>query len=113
MPITLYSSPMKYKDPTTGNYVDLVGISGNPGSGIASVVLNNDYTLTINFTDNTSTTTTSIRGAQGATGTTFTPSVSSAGVISWTNDGGATNPSSVDLVAAVIAALPTAVGVEF
>ena len=54
-----------------------------------------------------------IKGAGGATGTTFTPSVSSAGVISWTNDGGATNPSSVDLVAAVIAALPTAVGVEF
>ena len=52
-------------------------------------------------------------GAQGATGTTFTPAVSSAGVISWTNDGGATNPASVDLVAAVINALPSAVGVSF
>jgi len=52
-------------------------------------------------------------GAQGATGTTFTPAVSSAGVISWTNDGGATNPASVDLVAAVINALPSAAGVSF
>lgn len=52
-------------------------------------------------------------GPQGPTGTTFTPSVSSAGVISWTNDGGKTNPPSVDLVAAVINALPSAVGVSF
>lgn len=52
-------------------------------------------------------------GANGSDGTTFTPSVSSAGVISWSNDGGKTNPTSVDLVAAVIAALPSAVGVSF
>ena len=65
MSIQLYSSPMKYKDPTTGNYVDIIGISGNPGRGIASVVLNNDYTLTINLTDNTSITTGAIRGATG------------------------------------------------
>lgn len=49
----------------------------------------------------------------GQDGTTFTPSVSSDGVISWTNDGGKQNPQSVDLVAAVIAALPSAVGVSF
>lgn len=30
-------------------------------------------------------------------GTTFTPSVSAAGVISWTNDGGQTNPASVNI----------------
>lgn len=30
-------------------------------------------------------------------GTTFTPSVSEAGVISWTNDGGKTNPTSVNI----------------
>ena len=52
-------------------------------------------------------------GATGSTGTTFTPSVSSAGVISWTNDGGKTNPASVDIVTAVINALPSAVGVSF
>jgi len=49
-------------------------------------------------------------GTDGDDGTTFTPSVSSAGVISWTNDGGKQNPSSVDLVAAVLAALPTWTG---
>ena len=52
-------------------------------------------------------------GVDGDDGTTFTPSVSSAGVISWTNDGGKQNPASVDLVAAVISALPSAVGVNF
>ena len=31
-------------------------------------------------------------GSQGADGTTFTPSVSASGDISWTNDGGKTNP---------------------
>lgn len=52
-------------------------------------------------------------GTDGEDGTTFTPSVSSAGVISWTNDGGRQNPQAVDLTAAVLAALPTAVGVSF
>ena len=49
----------------------------------------------------------------GTDGVTFIPSVSSAGVISWTNNGGLPNPASVDLAAAVIAALPSAVGVTF
>ena len=40
-------------------------------------------------------------GSDGTDGTTFTPSVSSAGVLSWTNDGGKQNPASVDLAAAV------------
>ena len=46
-------------------------------------------------------------GQDGQDGTTFTPSVSEDGVISWTNDGGKQNPESVDLVAAVLDALPT------
>lgn len=54
-----------------------------------------------------------VNGTDGADGATFVPSVSSAGVISWTNDGGRVNPQSVDLVAAVISALPSAVGVSF
>lgn len=53
---------------------------------------------------------TGAKGETGDDGTTFTPAVSSAGVISWTNDGGKTNPQSVDLAAAVIAALPTWTG---
>lgn len=36
-------------------------------------------------------------GQDGADGTTFTPSVSAEGVISWTNDGGKTNPQSVNI----------------
>lgn len=37
-------------------------------------------------------------GAQGPAGTTFTPSVSSAGEISWTNDGGLANPDPVNIM---------------
>ena len=36
-------------------------------------------------------------GVPGATGTTFTPSVSADGTLSWTNDGGKTNPASVNI----------------
>ena len=36
-------------------------------------------------------------GPQGADGATFTPSVSTEGVISWTNDGGLTNPAAVNI----------------
>ena len=47
-------------------------------------------------------------GAKGDPGPYFTPAVSAEGVISWSNNGGLSNPASVDLVAAVIAALPSA-----
>ena len=36
-------------------------------------------------------------GPAGATGTTFTPSVDSSGNLSWTNDGGKTNPATVNI----------------
>lgn len=36
-------------------------------------------------------------GGSGTNGVTFTPSVSAAGVISWTNDGGLENPASVNI----------------
>ena len=44
------------------------GETGATGNGIASTILNNDYTLTIQFTDGTSYTTPSIRGLTGAQG---------------------------------------------
>ena len=44
------------------------GDTGNTGNGIASTVLNADYTLTITFTDGTSYTTPSIRGEKGNKG---------------------------------------------
>ena len=46
------------------------GIQGETGKGIASVVLNSDYTLTLRFTDGTSYTTASIRGEKGENGDT-------------------------------------------
>lgn len=39
-------------------------------------------------------------GAPGADGTTFTPAVSDAGVLSWSNDGGKQNPPDFDLAEA-------------
>lgn len=41
------------------------GVQGDTGNGIASAVLNADYTLTITMTDGTSYTTESIRGEAG------------------------------------------------
>ena len=38
-----------------------------------------------------------VQGTQGEQGATFTPSVSTSGVISWTNDGGLPNPDSVNI----------------
>lgn len=57
------------QDKTKTNTFDVMdgvnGGTGATGNGISSVVLNSDYTLTINFTNGTSTTTTSIRGESG------------------------------------------------
>lgn len=44
------------------------GETGATGNGIASTVLNDDFTLTVHFTDGTSYTTPSIRGATGPQG---------------------------------------------
>ena len=53
-------------DAEEGDYVS-TGVSANGivGNGIESAVLNNDYTLTLNFTDGTSFTSPSIRGETG------------------------------------------------
>ena len=55
----------------TGSYADGIlslGIPrGDTGNGIRSMVLNQDYTLTVNYTDGTSWTSGSIRGETGAT----------------------------------------------
>lgn len=41
------------------------------------------------------------RGEKGPVGTIYTPSVSNTGILSWTNDGGLTNPQSSDIAGAV------------
>ena len=46
----------------------VVGMRGFTGNGIESAVLNEDYTLTLTFTNGTSYTTPSIRGQIGETG---------------------------------------------
>lgn len=44
------------------------GVKGDTGNGIDSIILNDDYTLTINYTDGSYYKTTSIRGKEGPTG---------------------------------------------
>ena len=84
---------------------------GQDGSSAYASVSKSGNAATLTLTDTNGTTTAVVY--DGEDGTTFTPSVSSAGVISWTNDGGKTNPESVDLVQAVLDALPAAEGVSF
>lgn len=80
---------------------------------IASIVLEDDYSLIIYFTDGTSYKTSSIRGERGEAGTSFIPYIDSNGILSWSNTGGKENPPDTNIVEAVIAALPSAIGVGF
>ena len=71
-------SILKLKD-SQGNWVGVPTIKGDTGNGISSAVFNNDYTLTLTFTDGTTYTTPSIRGEKGATGDTPTITASKTG----------------------------------
>lgn len=89
------------------------GKDGADGFSPSASVAETGTGATITITDKTGTTTAEIKngkdgapgkagtngkdGAPGADGTTFTPSVSAAGVLSWTNDGGKANPAPVNL----------------
>lgn len=89
------------------------GAPGQDGFSPSASVAETGTGATITITDKTGTTTAEIKngkdgapgkagtngkdGAPGADGTTFTPSVSAAGVLSWTNDGGKANPAPVNL----------------
>ena len=89
------------------------GAPGQDGFSPSASVAQTGTGATITITDKTGTTTAEIKngkdgapgkagtngkdGAPGADGTTFTPSVSAAGVLSWTNDGGKANPAPVNI----------------
>lgn len=77
------------------------GKTGAAGVGISSVSkISTDGlvdTYTITLTNGKTYDFTVTNGAKGSDGTTFTPSVSQDGIISWTNDGGKANPSSVSI----------------
>lgn len=58
------------------------------------------YKLTLSLSDGSTInagTITAPQGPNGANGATFTPSVSAAGVLSWTNNGGLTNPPPISI----------------
>lgn len=60
-------SALKIKN-SIGEWQEVPMIKGDTGNGISSAVLNNDYTLTLTFTDGTTYTTSSIRGEKGEQG---------------------------------------------
>lgn len=60
-------SILKLKD-SQGNWVGVPTVKGDTGNGISSAILNDDYTLTLTFTDGTTYTTPSIRGEKGEKG---------------------------------------------
>jgi len=86
---------------------------GDIVKNIASIVLEDDYSLMIYFTDGTTYKTSSIRGEKGDAGTSFIPYIDNNGILSWSNNGGKENPPDINIVEAVIAALPSAIGVGF
>lgn len=88
------------------------GATGADGTGIADVKIENSnlmlkYTNSDNYINlgkvvgdkgaDGAAGTPGTNGKDGTNGYTFTPAVSSAGVISWTNNGGLTNPTSVNI----------------
>lgn len=77
------------------------GAPGQDGFSPSASVAETATGATITITDKTGTTTAEIKngkdGAPGKDGTTFTPSVSAAGDLSWTNDGGKANPAPVNI----------------
>lgn len=85
---------------------------GDIVKNIASIVLEDGY-LIIHFTDGTTYKTDNIRGEKGDSGATFIPFIDSNGVISWTNDKDMENPPNINLVEAVLATLPSAIGERF
>ena len=60
-------SILKIKD-SQGNWVGVPTVKGDTGNGISSAILNDDYTLTLTFTDGTTYKTPSIRGEKGEKG---------------------------------------------
>ena len=120
--IYIYDSVSK----TWKNNGPLQGAKGDTGVGVANVTFDDDI-MTVYLTSGAHYSSGSLRGPQGvkgdagakgekgdpgaqgekgatgaagapgATGTTFTPSVSADGTLSWTNDGGKTNPASVNI----------------
>lgn len=86
---------------------------GDVVKDIASIILQDDFSLVIKFVDGTLYKTSSIRGEKGEPGVSFIPSISEDGVLSWTNNSGLENPPDLNITEAVIAAIPSALGLEF
>ena len=74
-------------------YIDSkVGSGGGSGVGVTGAEIDGNGHLIITLSD---TSTIDAGTAKGANGTTFIPAVSTAGALTWTNDGGMENPSPV------------------
>lgn len=79
-------TPVKGVDYFDGEKGD-TGATGETGNGIASAVLNADYTLTLTYTDGTTWTSGSIRGERGDKGETGTDGYSPVATVTQTETG--------------------------
>lgn len=86
---------------------ELQGPGGEAGFSPLANVGKSGNTTTITITDQLGTTSAQVMdGVDGDNGVTFTPAVNSAGVMSFTNDGGLDNPAPVNLATAAAAVVP-------
>lgn len=88
------------------------GETGATGNGIASITLNNDYTLTINYTNGQSYTTTSVRGPEGPAGPAGT-NPNNATITIADNDANTIGSFTTDQASAATITLPTASTTRF
>lgn len=90
-----------FADATTATFTVTNGSNGTNGVSptITPSTITGGHRLTIVDAGGTDTVDVmdGTNGTNGVDGVTFTPSVSAAGVISWTNDGGRVNPLSVNI----------------
>ena len=105
--VNIKGDPFTYDDFTEEQLAALTGPAGADGTDgtdgvsptISSTTISGGHRLTI--VDANGTTTVDVmdgtNGTNGTNGTTFTPSVASNGDLSWTNDGGKTNPATVNI----------------
>lgn len=97
------SSTVQYQVASSGTTIPTGTWNASPVATTAGQCLWTKVTIT--YTDDTTSVfysvsvhgATGAKGATGETGATFTPSVASDGTLSWTNDKGKTNPSSVNI----------------
>lgn len=99
------------RENNTGIVAPSGGGSGGGKDGVSCTHSWNGTTLTVTSASGTSSA--DLKGEKGDVGTAFVPAVDNSGNLSWTNGGGLENPDTINIVDAVLAALPDGDGVGY